>query len=121
MGYQKPLFDNGSQYKTKWMNWAYAKMGIRLLFARPHSPVSTGKIEPPRHFYKGLLEQLGCKSKILQGRMLNRSCTEKTHAGYPPPAAHGAMLTRPTYWIEKCSKRFGPYLISRWMLRVLWS
>ena len=75
----------------------------------------------PRHFYKGLLEQLGCKSKILQGRMLNRSCTEKTHAGYPPPAAHGAMLTRPTYWIEKCSKRFGPYLISRWMLRVLWS
>ncbi len=39
------FFDNGSQYKTKWMNRACAKMGIRLLFARPYSPESTGKIE----------------------------------------------------------------------------
>lgn len=38
-------FDNGSQYRTKWMSRACAKMGIRLLFARPYSPESTGKIE----------------------------------------------------------------------------
>jgi transposase InsO family protein len=38
-------FDNGSQYKTKWMNRACAKMGIRLLFAKPYSPESTGKVE----------------------------------------------------------------------------
>jgi transposase InsO family protein len=38
-------FDNGSQYRTKWMNRACAKMGIRLLFARPNSPEATGKIE----------------------------------------------------------------------------
>ena len=39
------FFDNGSQYRTKWMNRACAKMGIRLLFAKPYSPESTGKVE----------------------------------------------------------------------------
>ncbi len=38
-------FDNGTQYRTKWMARACAKMGIRLLYARPYSPESTGKIE----------------------------------------------------------------------------
>jgi len=39
------FFDNGSQYRTKWMGRACAKMGIRLLFARPFSPEATGKVE----------------------------------------------------------------------------
>lgn len=38
-------FDNGSQYRTKWMSRACAKMGIRLLFAKPYSPEATGKVE----------------------------------------------------------------------------
>ena len=36
-------FDNGSQYRTRWMHRACAKMGIRLLFAKPRSPEATGK------------------------------------------------------------------------------
>jgi len=39
------FFDNGSQYRTKWMGRACAKMGIRLLFAKPYSPEATGKVE----------------------------------------------------------------------------
>lgn len=42
---EKVYFDNGSQYRTKWMNRACAKMGIRLLFAKPYSPEATGKPE----------------------------------------------------------------------------
>ena len=38
-------FDNGSQYRTKWMSRVCAKMGIRLLFAKPYSPEATGKVE----------------------------------------------------------------------------
>lgn len=38
-------FDNGKQYRTKWMNRTCSKLGIRLLFARPYSPESTGKVE----------------------------------------------------------------------------
>jgi transposase InsO family protein len=38
-------FDNGKQYRTKWMERACAKLGIKLLYAKPYSPESTGKIE----------------------------------------------------------------------------
>lgn len=39
------FFDNGKQYRTKWMARACSKLGIRLLFAKPYSPEATGKIE----------------------------------------------------------------------------
>lgn len=38
-------FDNGKQYRTKWMGRTCSKLGIRLLFAKPYSPEATGKIE----------------------------------------------------------------------------
>lgn len=38
-------FDNGKQYRNKWMSRACAQMGIRLLYAKPYSPESTGKPE----------------------------------------------------------------------------
>ncbi|MGE7274873.1 DDE-type integrase/transposase/recombinase [Brevibacillus panacihumi] len=38
-------FDNGKQYRTKWMTRTCSKLGIRLLFAKPYSPESTGKVE----------------------------------------------------------------------------
>ena len=38
-------FDNGKQYRTKWMKRACSKLGVRLIYARPYSPESTGKIE----------------------------------------------------------------------------
>jgi putative transposase len=38
-------FDNGKQYRTKWMTRTCGKMGIRLLYAKPYSPESKGKVE----------------------------------------------------------------------------
>jgi len=38
-------FDNGVQYRTKWMRRACGKLGIRLLYAKPYSPEGTGKPE----------------------------------------------------------------------------
>lgn len=38
-------FDQGKQYKTKWMARTCSKLGIRLLFAKPYSPESKGKVE----------------------------------------------------------------------------
>ncbi|OPX88420.1 MAG: Integrase core domain protein [Pelotomaculum sp. PtaB.Bin104] len=35
-------FDNGKQYRTKWMARTCSKLGIRLLYARPYSPEATG-------------------------------------------------------------------------------
>jgi len=39
------LFDNGKQYRTKWMHRTCAMLGIKLLFARPRSPETKGKQE----------------------------------------------------------------------------
>jgi len=38
-------FDNGKQYRTTWMKRACAKMGIRLLYAKPYNPEGKGKQE----------------------------------------------------------------------------
>src|SRR5690554_957363 len=38
-------FDNGKQFRTKWMARTCSKLGIRLLYAKPYSPESTGKVE----------------------------------------------------------------------------
>lgn len=42
---QAVYFDNGKQYRTKWMARACSKLGIRLLYARPYAAESKGKIE----------------------------------------------------------------------------
>ncbi len=42
---ERVYFDNGKQYRNKWMVRACAKMGIRLLYAKPYSPEATGKVE----------------------------------------------------------------------------
>ncbi|MCL2342464.1 MAG: DDE-type integrase/transposase/recombinase [Firmicutes bacterium] len=42
---RRVYFDNGKQYRTKWMDRACAILGIKLLYAKPYSPESTGKIE----------------------------------------------------------------------------
>lgn len=42
---QSVYFDNGKQYRTRWMTRACAKLGVRLMFAKPYSPEGTGKIE----------------------------------------------------------------------------
>jgi transposase InsO family protein len=42
---RRVYFDNGKQYRTRWMERACAVLGIKLLFAKPYSPESTGKIE----------------------------------------------------------------------------
>jgi transposase InsO family protein len=41
----KVFCDNGRQFRSKWMSEACAKLGIRLLTARPYRPEGKGKVE----------------------------------------------------------------------------
>jgi transposase InsO family protein len=41
----KVFVDNGSQYKSEWFSQACAKLGIRLLTARPYHPEAKGLVE----------------------------------------------------------------------------
>ena len=58
---RRVYFDNGVQYKTKWMHRACAKLGIKLLFAKPYSPESTGKIERFNRTVDSFLEEVSLK------------------------------------------------------------
>lgn len=42
-------FDNGSEYRNKWMQNTTGLLGIKLMYARPYSPESTGKSEVFHH------------------------------------------------------------------------
>ena len=42
---KRVYFDNGKQYRNKWMVRACGVLGIKLLYAQPYSPESTGKVE----------------------------------------------------------------------------
>lgn len=50
-------FDNGKQYRTKWMTRVCSKLGIRLLFAKPYSPEATGKVERFNRVVDGFLSE----------------------------------------------------------------
>lgn len=61
-------FDNGKQYKTKWMQRTCSKLGIRLLFSKPYSPEATGKIERFNRVLDGFLNEVQLeKPKTLDG------------------------------------------------------
>jgi len=48
MAFGKPkaiYVDNGKQYRSKWLDKACSKLGIRLTFAKPYHPEGKGKIE----------------------------------------------------------------------------
>jgi len=42
---QRLFFDNGPQFRNKWMQRACAILGIKLIFTMPYSPEAKGKIE----------------------------------------------------------------------------
>ena len=61
------FFDNGPQYRTKWMHRACAKLGIRLLYARPYSPEATGKPEKFNRYVDNFLKEVALeKPKTLK-------------------------------------------------------
>ena len=56
------FFDNGKQYKNKWMSRACAILGVKLLFAKPYSPESTGKIERFNRTVDAFLDEAALKN-----------------------------------------------------------
>lgn len=61
---QAVYFDNGKQYRTKWMTRACAKLGIRLLFTKPYSPESKGKTERMNRTVDHFLDELRLEKPV---------------------------------------------------------
>ncbi len=61
-------FDNGKQYRTKWMGRTCAKLGIRLLYAKPYSPEATGKVEK----FNRLVDSILAEARLEKPKTLDR-------------------------------------------------
>lgn len=59
---RRVYFDNGKQYRTRWMDRACAILGIKLLYAKPYSPESTGKIERFNRTVDSFLDEIALKN-----------------------------------------------------------
>lgn len=51
-------FDNGKQYRTKWMSRTCSKLGTRLLFTKPYSPEAKGKAEKFNSLIQRFLDEV---------------------------------------------------------------
>lgn len=59
---KRVYFDNGKQFRNKWMERACAMLEVKLLFAKPYSPESTGKIERFNRTVDSFLDEVSLKS-----------------------------------------------------------
>jgi transposase InsO family protein len=82
------FFDNGKQFRTKWMERACAILDIKLIFAAPYSPESKGKIERFNRTLDSFLAEAALKNcknldeiNGLLGVWLSECYHNKEHAG----------------------------------------
>lgn len=71
-------FDNGTQYRTKWMSLC-AKLGSRLLFAKPYSPEATGKVERFNRVVDGFLDEVALEKPKTLDELNERFAVKSQH------------------------------------------
>jgi transposase InsO family protein len=105
---RRVYFDNGKQYRTKWMERACAMLEIKLLYAKPYSPESTGKIERFNRTVDSFFDEVALKNpKTLDdfNKYLNVWICECYHT-----RRHGGLNAPPetVYKSSKTPLRFLP-------------
>lgn len=101
-------FDNGSQYRTKWMTRACAKMGIRLLFARPYSPEATGKVERFNRVVDGFLAEAALEKPQSLDRLNEMFWVwlEECYQNKPHTGLEGGLSPDTAYRSDKKALKF---------------
>lgn len=101
-------FDNGSQYRTKWMQRACAKMGIRLLYAKPYSPESTGKVERINRVVDSFLAEAALEKPQTLERLnsLFQVWLEECYQNKPHSALENGMSPETAYRSDKKPLKF---------------
>lgn len=103
-------FDNGRQYRTRWMSRACSKMGIRLLFAKPYSPESTGKPERINRVVDSFLSEVALEKPqtLEQLNKLFWVWLEECHQNKPHSALEGNLSPQAAYRSDKKPLHFLP-------------
>lgn len=101
-------FDNGSQYRTKWMFRACAKMGIRLLFAKPYSPEATGKVERFNRVVDSFLNEAALEKPQSLDRFneMFRVWLEECYQNKPHSGLEGGLSPDTAYRSDKKALKF---------------
>jgi putative transposase len=105
---ERVYFDNGSQYRTKWMTRACSKMGIRLLYARPYSPESTGKPERFNRFVDSFLAEVSLEKPQTLDRLnqLFAVWLEECYQHKPHSGLSGNITPHTAYQSDKQPLRY---------------
>ena len=101
-------FDNGKQYRTKWMARACSKLGIRLLFAKPYSPESTGKVERFNRVVDAFLSEAALEKPKTLERLneLFQVWLSECYQNKPHSALENKRSPETTYRSDKKALRF---------------
>ncbi|NSW92181.1 MAG: transposase [Firmicutes bacterium] len=102
------FFDNGSQYRTKWMQRACARMGIRLLYAKPYSPEATGKVERINRVVDSFLAEAALEKPQTLERLnaLFQVWLEECYQNKPHSALENGMSPETAYRSDKKPLKF---------------
>lgn len=120
LSYGKPdavYVDNGKQYRSSWLQKACAKLGIKLLHAKPHHPEGKGKIEAFNRRLDSFLAEIALQKpqslKELNSYLdlwIREKYHRDPHAGLSGVSPETAYLTdqRPLTFpdIEACREAF---------------
>jgi len=100
-------FDNGKQFRNKWMSRACAMLGIKLLYTKPYSPESHGKIERLNRTVESFLDEVSlknCKTLEDYNRYFQIWLTECYHTR--PHAGLNGTTPEVAYKTSKAPLRF---------------
>jgi transposase InsO family protein len=99
---RRVYFDQGGQYRNKWMKRACAILGIKLIYAKPYSPESTGKCERFNRTVEGFMDEaalVNCKTLEEYNKLFNVWIAECYHT-----RGHGGLGGKTPEAIYKSSK-----------------
>lgn len=101
-------FDNGKQYRTKWMARACSKLGIRLLYAKPYSPEATGKVEKFNQTIDSFLRETALAKPQTLDKFNTLFCIwlEECYQNKPHSALDGKLSPAAAYQKDRKALKF---------------
>lgn len=101
-------YDNGKQYRTKSMTRICSKLGVRLLFAKPYSPESTGKVERFNRVVDAFLSEAALEKPKALERLndLFQAWLSECYQNKPHSALENKRSPETTFRSDKKALRF---------------
>lgn len=101
-------FDNGKQYRTKWMARTCSKLGTRLVFTKPYSPEAKGKVEKFNRMIDSFLEEAVLEKPKTLERLneLFQAWLSECYQEKPHSAFEGKMSPHTAFKSDRKAIRF---------------